>query len=76
MFTYSSGFSGAWTWTCTHRWSSLLGGGSGSGSSQSAAGQEQIQGLYMYGGVGVGKTMLMDLLVSSAPPEFKVWGAC
>jgi predicted ATPase len=26
----------------------------------------------MYGGVGVGKTMLMDLLVASAPPEFKV----
>lgn len=27
----------------------------------------------MHGGVGTGKTMLMDLLVGSAPPEFKVW---
>lgn len=26
----------------------------------------------MYGGVGVGKTMLMDLLATSAPPQFKV----
>ena len=26
----------------------------------------------MYGGVGVGKTMLMDLLVQVAPPRFKV----
>lgn len=30
------------------------------------------KGLYMYGGVGTGKTMLMDLLVHSAPPQFKV----
>ncbi|CAD7705031.1 unnamed protein product [Ostreobium quekettii] len=29
-------------------------------------------GLYTYGGVGVGKTMLMDLFVVSAPPEFRV----
>ena len=26
----------------------------------------------MYGGVGVGKTMLMDLLVGSATPDMKV----
>lgn len=26
----------------------------------------------MFGGVGTGKTMLMDLLVNSAPPQFKV----
>lgn len=31
-----------------------------------------IKGLYMYGGVGCGKTMLMDLLVAAAPPEFQV----
>lgn len=31
-------------------------------------------GLYMYGGVGCGKTMLMDLLVDAALPEFKVRG--
>lgn len=30
------------------------------------------QGLYMFGGVGCGKTMLMDLLVESTPREFKV----
>ncbi len=30
------------------------------------------RGLYMHGGVGTGKTMLMDLLVETAPPDFKV----
>ncbi|KAF8055927.1 Afg1l [Scenedesmus sp. PABB004] len=30
------------------------------------------RGLYMYGGVGCGKTMLMDLLVAAAPKEFQV----
>jgi hypothetical protein len=30
------------------------------------------KGLYMFGGVGCGKTMLMDLLVASAPKEFQV----
>ncbi|CAL8468725.1 g8265 [Coccomyxa elongata] len=30
------------------------------------------RGLYMHGGVGTGKTMLMDLLVETAPPEFKL----
>lgn len=39
-------------------------GGGGAGSAP--------RGLYMHGGVGVGKTMLMDLLASSAPSEFKV----
>jgi predicted ATPase len=29
----------------------------------------------MYGGVGVGKTMLMDLFVETAPTEFQV-GMC
>jgi predicted ATPase len=47
-------------------WSSFV------GSSEPKAGQEVPRGLYMYGGVGVGKTMLMDLLVASAPPEFKL----
>lgn len=34
------------------------------------------KGLYMYGGVGVGKTMLMDLLVKCAPSQFKACEAC
>lgn len=31
-----------------------------------------MHGLYLYGGVGCGKTMLMDLFVQAAPPEFQV----
>lgn len=41
-------------------------GGSGGGETR------RVQGLYMHGGVGVGKTMLMDLLAATAPLEFKV----
>ena len=29
------------------------------------------RGLYMHGGVGTGKTMLMDLFVYSAPPHYQ-----
>lgn len=43
------------------------------GEAKPADRQAATQGLYMYGGVGVGKTMLMDLLVTAAAPEFKVW---
>lgn len=32
----------------------------------------RAKGLYMWGGVGVGKTMLMDIFVQSAPKEFQV----
>lgn len=31
-----------------------------------------VQGLYLYGGVGCGKTMLMDVFVRVAPEGFKV----
>lgn len=34
--------------------------------------ESDIQGLYMYGGVGVGKTMLMDMFVESKPSAVKV----
>jgi predicted ATPase len=37
--------------------------------------RKHVQGLYMFGGVGCGKTMLMDLLVASAPKEFQVSGS-
>lgn len=40
--------------------------------SKRTCGSQPVQGLYMYGGVGVGKTMLMDLFVFSATPEFRV----
>eukprot|EP00892_Ulva_mutabilis_P006663 jgi/Ulvmu1/4369/UM002_0094.1 len=32
---------------------------------------DRPQGLYMYGGVGVGKTHLMDLFVNASPRQFK-----
>ena len=43
--------------------------------SPTKAQETKLQGLYMYGGVGVGKTMLMDLLAHSAPSSFQV-GYC
>ena len=42
------------------------------GSGPAAAEKPKLQGLYMWGGVGVGKTMLMDLLAHSAPRSFQV----
>lgn len=73
MESNSSG-SGSW-WSGLK--SSLMGGGSstvGRGDSNDGAGAQgaHTKGLYMYGGVGCGKTMLMDIFVNSAPPEFQV----
>lgn len=41
------------------------------GRSRQPAKPDLPPGLYMYGGVGVGKTMLMDLLVKCAPSQFQ-----
>ncbi|KAK9829131.1 hypothetical protein WJX72_004055 [[Myrmecia] bisecta] len=42
------------------------------GSPEAAPQAPRLRGLYMYGGVGVGKTMLMDVFAHASPPEFKV----
>lgn len=43
-----------------------------SSSSMHGTAEPAVKGLYMYGGVGCGKTMLMDLFVDTTPPHFKV----
>jgi protein AFG1 len=56
-------------------WSSIMGGehkGSGRPSSSEIRSKPTIMGLYMYGGVGCGKTMLMDVFVNTCSPDFKV----
>lgn len=47
-------------------------GGRGESTAAATAGTPAVRGLYMYGGVGVGKTMLMDLLAKNAPGYFQV----
>ncbi|PSC67543.1 lactation elevated 1 isoform X1 [Micractinium conductrix] len=44
----------------------------GARQESTAAAAPAVQGLYMYGGVGVGKTMLMDLMAKHAPDYFKL----
>lgn len=49
-------------------------GGSGNTHSNSTAAYHplsRVKGLYVHGGVGCGKTMLMDLLYEHAPPDMK-----
>ena len=58
-------------------WSGLMGGGGANAHPHSGHAHglhPAVLGLYMFGGVGCGKTMLMDMFVSTAPPEFKVGG--
>ena len=51
---------------------SLFGGGGEKSASPSAAAAAPPRGLYMYGGVGTGKTMLMDTFVEATAPVVKV----
>lgn len=52
--------------------STLIKSGAGLHGSKVSGTAAHVPGLYMYGGVGCGKTMLMDLLVAAAPKEFQV----
>ncbi|EPS30755.1 hypothetical protein PDE_05707 [Penicillium oxalicum 114-2] len=50
---------------------SLFGSGKGKALSSGGAHQDLPKGLYMYGDVGCGKTMLMDLFYDTLPPNIK-----
>lgn len=52
-------------------WSGLFGAGAGGEAAAGPGVPPEIRGLYMYGGVGVGKTFLMDLLAHN-PPRVEV----
>ena len=66
------------SWPCLGlvRWEGLTHFLKGRGGSSADHSRPITRGLYMHGGVGVGKTMLMDMFARSAPQEFKVgsWG--
>ena len=50
------------------RWSRVTGGDKDADADKPVP--SGVKGVYMYGGVGCGKTMLMDLLVAAAPKQF------
>lgn len=54
------------------RFKSLLDGIRSSPTNEDTVVDPQIKGLYMYGGVGCGKTMLMDLFAACSPTQFMV----
>lgn len=51
-------------------WKSIF--SSNDSSAQEQQQQEAVKGLYMYGGVGCGKTMLMDMFATSVPRDMNV----
>lgn len=55
-----------------NRWTTLMRATDPPPGQGPEADKSRAKGLYMWGGVGVGKTMLMDIFVSTAPKEFKV----
>lgn len=59
----------AWMSVMLRRWQGLLGG-------SDSEKPKVPRGLYMHGGVGTGKTMLMDLFAESALPEFQASHGC
>jgi predicted ATPase len=61
--------SGVHSLGCVHRWSDVT---AATDTAKSMLTGPSLRGIYMWGGVGVGKTMLMDLFVESAPRHFRV----
>lgn len=53
-------------------WTTLFGSLGTDLEASAGEGEPAVQGLYMHGGVGCGKTMLMDLFAACAPPHFKL----
>ncbi|GLC33066.1 hypothetical protein PLESTB_000374200 [Pleodorina starrii] len=66
-----SGGGGGFSWFASLG-RALSGGGNGGAAGAAADAADAVRGLYMYGGVGCGKTMLMDLFVGTAPSHFRV----
>jgi peroxisome-assembly ATPase len=52
-------------------WSSIFGGDSND-DSQKPTRKQHVKGLYMHGGVGVGKTFLMDMFANCCPSQFDI----
>ncbi|KAG1667947.1 hypothetical protein FOA52_008319 [Chlamydomonas sp. UWO 241] len=68
-----SGGSGGWSLLGSLMGSSTAGSSSRrTGASTEPLTKPAVEGLYMHGGVGCGKTMLMDLFVDAAPAELQV----
>lgn len=59
-------------------WTTLFGstlvnaGGTSPEDAAPVAAKPKVKGIYMFGGVGCGKTLLMDLFVATSPSQFKL----